>query len=311
MTQVTVDGLIDELDTAEAMAAALADVESQVQLAHSDDRVCPQVVISCGGRANAVHEFMRARAAARYGWPDRVMSSVAIDSELAALEPFPLAARFPLGTRMSAPAIARACGHPAFGSIAKATEPHELVKSGEETMLGSNQVPQAAYALALREYSELKKGIGGAITAAKDAGKSSSLHFEPAISITILSTDDGAVGRGTGRLVAALARNVKPENAVIYHVILSVRGFGVPSPLGARASEFAGAVETVLQVTEAWKPLEGLEAGMDSRGANYTIVVPGEAYTGAEESFLHHVAQIAELLRTSLGQVLAGRLRNG
>lgn len=310
MTQVTVDGLIDELDTAEAMAAALTDVESQMQLPHSDDRVCPQVVISCGGRANQVHALMRDRAAIRYGWADRVMCSRAIDSELKMLEPFPEAARFPLGTRMSAPAIARACGQPAFERIARATEPHELVKSGEETMLGSNQVPQAAYALALREYEELKKAIEGTIAAATDVHKSSSMAFERVTSITVLSTDDGAVGRGTGRLVAALARNAKPEEAVVYHVIFSVRQFGVPSDVGARASEFAGAVETVLQVTGAWRPLEGLEIGVDSRGANYTIVVPGEAYDGAEESFRQHMAQIAEVLRTPLGLVLAARLRN-
>lgn len=310
MTKYAVDGLIDEVDMTEAVAAALPDVEPPVLTRHHEDRVCPQSVISCGGRANAVHKYMRDRAAARYGWPDRVMGSLAIDSERKALAPFPLAAQFTLGERMSAPAIARTCGQPAFDHIARATEPHELVKSGEETMLGSNQVPQAAYALALREYSDLKRVIEAAISKATEARKSSSLAFEPVTAITVLSTDDGAVGCGIGRLVAAIARNAKPEEAILYHLILSVKGFGVPSTPGARASEFAGAVETILQVTGAWKPLEGLEIGADSRGANYTIVVPGEAYAGAEESFLHHVAQIAEVLRTPLGLVLAGRLRN-
>ena len=314
-------GLLQDAIAEDLLADAFPsdEVQADVPLSaipHAGDRVCPQAVISVGGRSNAINAFVRANAGLRYGKPEAVMVSLGIDTDVEALDCLPPGSRCRLGSQISAPALAQLLDRPPYSHIREVVLAYLLHKSGSQTLLGSNQVPMAARALAMYELRRLYRLVSAAVDGvASKVRKHSSVPFDDINAIVVVGTDNGAVGRGVVRLITHLARRAiikqgAGSSCVLYHVALWGSKFDCPSSLGAAASEFTGAVETILESTGELSQLSSFGPGWEADGPDFTVVLPGTAFGGSETEYQQHAARVIAMLATPMGAWLAGMWRN-
>lgn len=301
------------LGWAQDLAENLPGVSEPLAEQDAQSILSPLGVLSCGGRANMVSQVLRSWNSDRGA--TQTAAYLAVDTEAAALEEFEASSRLQLGRDVSAPQLARQFGRRANQRVAEATEPYLLAKSGELTVLGSNQVPAAANALARNELGVVYHAVQALVARTLELRDGSPQQFAACDVFVVVSSANGAVGRGTGLLMTNLVRNALIEAkalsaAVVYHVDLHMSSFSVPSAMGARASEFTSLVETLLDASHELPLLQTWGPSWDAdHGADFTVVVPS-ATASTEEAYTRSAALMIDALRTPLGQWVAGMWRN-